>query len=973
MSEKKGFNFERDLPHQIRGVESVLHVFTNAISKHQDKRLEDLVNPLVYLPKQEFINNVTNIQLANDIDSVSESYHDYESNILDISMETGTGKTYTYTQTIFELNKALNLFKFIIVVPTRSIRAGTMSFLNSDACKDHFKQLYGKEIEPFVLEPKRASNKNKKIFMPQAIADFVRAPKTRDKIYVLIINSGMLNSSTMEESYDINIIDQFSSPFEALTAIHPLTIIDEPHKFKFTNKTWQNIEKLNSQYIIRYGATFDNQYQNLLYELTAVDAFNQDLVKGITTHVEAFSEGENIAVRLNSSTTNEATFELNQSGRKKTVSIQKDDSLAIIHPEMSNLFIERLNTRRVVLSNGLELVRGSVINPYSFNESLQDRMLQSAIKNHFELERELLTREVRIKPLTLFFIDDISSYRSDDEKNRSLKNKVELLILNEAKQLLKQETNEFYRKYLQLTIDNIEETHGGYFSKDNTDDDEKVIEEVEEILHDKERLLSLENIRRFIFSKWTLKEGWDNPNVFQICKLRSSGSETSKLQEVGRGLRLPVNEFMSRVKDESFSLNYYVDFTEKDFVKKLLNEINEKSNFMTGELITKVDDSLVERIQKAYPNLFNDSDEVYKYLDDQNIITRSNFFKDSGLEKLRAQFPSVFEIGVKKNKIRDGKQTILKTSIRSGKYQELQSLWEKLNEKVILEYKFKDEDEVKSLLKIFFLGLKDKFRTEGVRTIVSRIKTQGNQIVHEEFTAIREDMMPLSVMPYSVFLLELAQQLKVNKTTLHKVFIEIYDEININDYLSEQTIRTLQASFSSFLLENAFSKFEVNHHTVSSSIHPTALTNANGELKSEINASLVGQHQENGSAPTAYLFDEIFFDSNIEKDNILTHIAEVIVYTKIPKNSIRIPVAGGATYSPDFAYVIKTQDGHEQLNLIIESKGMHEDALRDIERHKIKHAKFFANKIWLKDLKIHFKTQFEVDKITDIISKCLND
>ncbi|MGC8735156.1 MAG: type III restriction-modification system endonuclease, partial [bacterium] len=165
------------------------------------------------------------------------------------------------------------------------------------------------------------------------------------------------------------------------------------------------------------------------------------------------------------------------------------------------------------------------------------------------------------------------------------------------KELLKNETSDFYKKYLEKTLQNISKTHGGYFSKDNIEDDEKIEQEINEILHDKQAMLDLENPRRFIFSKWTLREGWDNPNVFQICKLRSSGSEISKLQEVGRGLRLPVNEYGNRVKDEQFYLNYFVDFTESDFVEKLVNEINEKSGAISSESIPeKLDDNMIKKI-----------------------------------------------------------------------------------------------------------------------------------------------------------------------------------------------------------------------------------------------------------------------------------------------------------------------------------------------------------------------------------------
>lgn len=154
--------------------------------------------------------------------------------------------------------------------------------------------------------------------------------------------------------------------------------------------------------------------------------------------------------------------------------------------------------------------------------------MRKAVKEHFKLEKEYLTQRPRIKPLTLFFIDDIEGYRDGNDIAGSLKTKFEEYVLAEANELLKIEKDEFYRNYLEKTIKDISSVHGGYFSKDNSDKDDKIEQEINEILHDKELLLSLENPRRFIFSKWTLREGWDNPNVFQICKLRSSGSTTSK-------------------------------------------------------------------------------------------------------------------------------------------------------------------------------------------------------------------------------------------------------------------------------------------------------------------------------------------------------------------------------------------------------------------------------------------------------------
>ncbi|WDC84269.1 hypothetical protein PL321_19045 [Caloramator sp. mosi_1] len=198
-------------------------------------------------------------------------------------------------------------------------------------------------------------------------------------------------------------------------------------------------------------------------------------------------------------------------------------------------------------------------------------------------------------------------------------------------------------------MQNISKTHGGYFSKDNIEDDEKIEQEINEILHDKQAMLDLENPRRFIFSKWTLREGWDNPNVFQICKLRSSGSEISKLQEVGRGLRLPVNEYGNRVKDEQFYLNYFVDFTESDFVEKLVNEINEKSGAISSESIPeKLDDNMIKKICEIY-NI--GEEKLLEELDSNNVITRTNKFKENGFEYIKQKFPLIFN-GVGSNKVR---------------------------------------------------------------------------------------------------------------------------------------------------------------------------------------------------------------------------------------------------------------------------------------------------------------------------------
>lgn len=258
-------------------------------------------------------------------------------------------------------------------------------------------------------------------------------------------------------------------------------------------------------------------------------------------------------------------------------------------------------------------------------------MLGVAVDAHFKNERELMKRSPRIKPLALFFINDIDSYR---EKKGEFRAEFEKLIKLKMEQIYKEEEPGFYKDYLKKSLGDLSLTHGGYFSKDNDDKDEKIQKEIDEILHDKESLLSLDNTRRFIFSKWTLREGWDNPNVFTICKLRSSGSNTSKLQEVGRGLRLPVNEYMARVKDDKFMLNYIVDFKEKDFANSLINEINESVEAEINK------EELTEDMIRLVALKFGISkDEILKRLDEECAINRSNKFLEGGYEKFKEIYP----------------------------------------------------------------------------------------------------------------------------------------------------------------------------------------------------------------------------------------------------------------------------------------------------------------------------------------------
>ena len=957
-----GFVFEKDLPHQTRAVQGVLSAFEGlGIAKaHRGSQ-----NPVLGLQGQE-------AQLRSNLEALrrergfNQAYTiDPSERVFDISMETGTGKTYAYTKTMFELNKQTGIAKFIVAVPRVAIKAGTVSFLKSDAAREHFRDEFGRDIKVYEVQSLKGS-KAKKDHMPQAIADFCRADiaMNANAIHVMVINAGMITSKTMSKMFDVALWDEFDQPFAGIAHTNPVLIVDEPHMFRRGNKTYKEMMRFKPQFTLRYGATFDGDLINMVNELTAVEAFNEDLVKGIIAHVERFDEGNNVSLKLTELTGTEAKFELDNAGKKSRHSLGKGQSFETVHPEMHGLTATAMNKSKVVLSNGLELAKGAKINPFSYAESLSDKMMQNAIKVHFENERDLFLASPRIKPLTLFFIDNIGSYR---DKDGAMRVQFEAMLKAHVQALLKAEADDAYRAHLEAALADISALHGGYFSKDNSDKDDAIEKETLEILHGKERLLDLANPRRFIFSKWTLREGWDNPNVFTICKLRSSGSETSKLQEVGRGLRLPVNEFMTRDKSKTYYLNYFVDFTEGNFVERLVGEINSKS----GEAFdkTKLDDALKERLLEKYPQFNNDEDELLEALVGAGIITFSQKFKDDGYEKLKSDYPDAFGAGLKKGKVKKGGEKP-KTTIRPGKYAELKELWEKLNRKVVLEYQFKNEEALSELFLEYLQAHIGEYVQTGAKTEIITIQKMGQQ-VGTQSSISETQFTALSMMSYKAFLESLSGKVALSFSSLHRAFVSIKADLDINAYLNQTTIRKMHKGFNDYLLQKVFGKFSVGYRETSNKVHPTALTKDNGKPKSEIDSGNVGVFSEAGPTPDSYLFDEIFYDGQLELENIRKDIKEVIVYSKIPKNSIRIPLIGGGSYSPDFAYVLKSSTGLSQLGLVVETKGKDEISLGEIEAQKIKHAESYFGQKSL-GLNVRFETQLSGVNIKDIISEALS-
>ena len=626
------------LPHQQNALKSILTSFSG-LEKIQNKAFKnsEFSNPLI---KNRYLN----------------------SNNIDVKMETGTGKTYVYSRLMYELHEKFEIFKFIVVVPSPAIKEGSKNFLNSSYAKRHFQQFYGNiDVEVNMINAGDFNTKSGRRNFPPKLNNFIESSKLNtNQIQVLLINSSMLNSKNMTRNdYDQTLLSDYSSPIEALKATRPIVIIDEPHRFPRDKKNYQAIEKLEPQLIVRFGATFPevkkgvgknatyikDYYRNKpQFELNAVDSFNQGLVKGIDIYYPKLTP-EQAKNRYTIDSVKPKEIVLKKGEKKWTLGI--DENFANI----DSLFEGDLSySGAKTLSNDLEISKGMDLLPGTFTTSYQELIINDAINQHFEHEINNFMRDnlkenfqPKVKTLSLFFIDSIRSYRN---KEGWLKETFERLLKVKLRKLIKE--FEFkklpreieYLDFLRATYDSLNSenqmVHAGYFGEDRGSGEEAVQAEVNDILKNKEKMLSFKNsngnwiTRRFLFSKWTLREGWDNPNVFVIAKLRTSGSENSKIQEVGRGLRLPVDETGHRLTQDEFPsrLSFLIGYDEKDFAEKLIGQINSDVDVkldeekLTDEMINKI----VEFRQQTQPD-FND-EALLEHLDEQNLINRKNEFKN---------------------------------------------------------------------------------------------------------------------------------------------------------------------------------------------------------------------------------------------------------------------------------------------------------------------------------------------------------
>ena len=517
------------------------------------------------LSEAQLLKNLQTVQSANNIKQSEK----LEGTHFSTEMETGTGKTYVYLRTIYELNKAYGFKKFVIVVPSVAIREGVLK--NLEVTQDHFRLLYDNVPVRFsVYDSGKVS--------------LLRGFATGNNIEILVIN---IDSFAKDENIINRINDRLTGqrPIEFIQATHPIVIVDEPQNME-TDKRKAAIQSLKPLCTLRYSATHKYAY-NLVYRLTPVKAYDEGLVKQIEVDSivtqdsfnHAYISLENVAA-TKTKLSAKIIMDINtpQGVKRQLISVKTGDDLYRLSHERQvyrdGYHVEEIDAANecITFSNGSSLYKGQ--NQGGYTDDVMKVQIRKTVEEHLKKSKRL--RGLGIKVLSLFFIDRVDNYRQYDGPGNPIKGKL---------------AQWFEEVYLELTNTSafrelkrdVHSVHNGYFSQDRkgvlkdtngtTLDDNQTYEL---IMKDKEKLLNLDNPLQFIFSHSALREGWDNPNVFQICTLNESKSELKKRQEIGRGLRLPVNQDGERIFDKTINrLTVIANESYEDFARSLQQEIEE--------------------------------------------------------------------------------------------------------------------------------------------------------------------------------------------------------------------------------------------------------------------------------------------------------------------------------------------------------------------------------------------------------------
>ena len=939
-------------------------------------------NHRIELDGQALLKNINSIQNLYDITPSATLAKGVGAVNLDIEMETGTGKTYVYIKTMFELNKQYGWSKFIIVVPSIAIREGVAKSFKM--LEEHFMEYYGKKARWFIYN---SSNL-------QQLDSF----SSDSGLSVMIINTQAFAASMKEggKSKESRIIyskrDEFGSrrPIDVIAANHPIIIMDEPQKME-GDATQAGIKRFNPLFVLNYSATHKTKHDTI-YALDALDAYRQKLVKRI--HVKGF-EVKNLRgtssylyldnIVLSPQQPPMARIEIETKTASGTIvrkiktfgvgdSLREESGLA----QYDGFTVSEINVNGyVTFLNGTTIRRGEVIG--DTNElNMQRVQIRETIMSHFEKERQLFKRG--IKCLSLFFIDEVAKYKSYDEEDNEVKGVFQKMFEEEYSRLVSNEFHiwdEDYNEYLRRFYP--QDVHRGYFSIDKKTNhiiDGKAekktglsddISAYELILKNKERLLSFEEPTRFIFSHSALREGWDNPNVFQICTLRHSNSTTTKRQEVGRGLRICVDKHGTRMDAELLGEDVHE-------VNKLTVIANESYADFTTALQRETRDVLRERAAKATVIYFTGKqikigEEVHTiseteasriiiyledngYIDDQKNITPE--YREAVANGTIAPLPqklqpiaegvtrlinSIFDPKALDDMVVEEKTTTPDNKLNENfDKAEFQALWNEINHQYVYQVSY-DSNE---LIDKAILYINKDLEVKQLRYVMVEGTQDESQVA--EFGNTRSQSRELTDVCASTVKYDLVGDIAKGANLTRRTVVKILQGIKDSKlYLFKNNPEEFIRKVISIIKEQKSTMIvEAIHYNITEGKYDSDIFT----VKSKVDFDRAYEAKK-------HITDYVFSDSKGERQfaHDLDEASEVVVYAKLPR-TFQIPTPVG-NYAPDWAIAMKRNDV-KHIFFVAETKGsMSSMDLSAIERAKIDCAEKLFNSISTANVKYH--------------------
>lgn len=903
--------------------------------------------------KETLKNNLQDIQQRNGI-IPSPLCGDGDYLKLDTQMETGTGKTFVFINTIFELHKRYGLTHFVVIVPSIAIKENAKK--SFDTTQPYFQRLYQRQIK--VVEMGKSKGRKGRKPPPAGVMEFIHS----QQLTVLIMTNHAFNRSDqnlINQELESFYADNARTPMDAIAAKHPVLIIDEPQRVE-GGKTSALLKNFNPLFALRYSATFrEGQIKNLIYVLDAYDSFHNKLVKGVTVtdYKIGAADGAFLGVRNIRKANGQLQAELeaadnNGNLRQVNTGVEKNGDGKLFaktsNPAYRDLRVTKINQRdnEVEFSDGKTLQVGEYAGRNEHNdEAIAEAMLRDAITKHMEKEERLLARG--IKCLSLIFIDRVRDYRdyADDDTRGWLQTLFERCYQEQAQRRIKSTAiAPEYRAFLKQQ--QAADAHGGYFSADaknngkidagaterSDDTARKIQQEISDlILRDKEKILQTSNPLRFIFAHSALREGWDNPNVFQICKLRSGYSSTGVVQEVGRGLRICVNDKLER-QDESVIGGDFAAFNRLDvftlgngdFIRRLQQELSDRrcaakaaAATLTPENLRDLYEFNIPQANKVWNALYNAGcvDDNGRW---QNLHSIAGVLLAENLDpqRLAPRLPSYLPLPPKVGDGREQHSTARAYHASRNHYQQFKQLWELLHQNVIYEVKYSDDFERKAATAINDIKSITPLR---IYRDTKKVDTQNDDFkttTAQEGTVAETTLT--SSMTTKTFLNQLAEKTNLPRNTVIRILSAVENEkyraMRENPYLAAQEVAD---TINRVIYENIVDNIRY-HRTDGLRESTVTLTDRQFEAKHYIVLDDLPRYENNN------LWEEIApYDSEDPERKISENAlgnAEITVFAKLPR-AVKIPAPMHPNgINPDFACVVRGQNDAKHFYFVAEAK-----------------------------------------------------